>query len=770
MFNNIYIKSVQSVVDSVYISSYTNYTIFGNHVKIKLPKKLKNTLKKDKLRNILVENLKDELYLKYYCTGTTNETISSSLEHEISKYHYDPFFVHQLSISNKSHGYFDENWKIDSINKDKMLVSGSMGKFYISFKNDNEKYISEYKRPKIGQDIKIHTSKEMFNISPGFYMVNGDKSIDKDAQILRFYWNIKPDGAIKLIHNITTILNKINLPFKLKIVNDPARFTRCDSAVLYVEKKNYFLILPTLQKIHNKIYFYMKDLTPSFTKKIAKGLAIAEDPGISTNESFGTNRCRILAEGLVKIFEANNLESSEQINIIINCFKENNINLEKPYLKNYTSTDFYKITKHKKSQKTQSSNLDYKTELKNTSLTIGKYFVRTAIWHNNVCNWLGYTTEKNISPLSCDLYNGTSGIAFFLTNLYLKTKDISLRKTALGAINQSLIYYHSYSQSQNLSLFNGLLGILLIAIYMGKKLKEKNLINYSIGLLNRYMTNSTKNIFNDIIYGKAGSIVSLLTLQNMFDDDVYELTIKLGNRLVMNAEKSFTGYSWKSPKEVKSRKNLTGFSHGTAGISYSLFELYNVIKKPQFLDAGNLALDYEQHYFDKKTNNWIDFRLIYSSNKEKHSFPIAWCHGAAGIAMSRTRSYYLLKNENYKKQALCGFETTLKNTILGINNVPDNFSLCHGLSGNLDALIYGQGKLNNIFISEELFSQISRIYSNNYNKNKLSSMFDYNYEFLGLMLGLAGIGDTCLRMSTLDDDNNHPSILLLEPEKFFNLS
>ena len=770
MFNNIYIKSVQSVIDSVSISSYTNYTIFGDHVKIKLPNKLKTTLKKDKLRNILIENLKDELYKRYYCTGTTNETISSSPEYDVSRYHYDPFFVDKLSQSNKSHGYFDENWKIDSINKDKILVSGNMGKFYVSFKSDNKKYVSQYKKPKIGQAIKIHTPKEMFNISPGFYMVNGDKSIDKDAQILRFYWNINPGGAMKLIHNITTIFNKINLPFKLKIINDPARFTRCDSAVLYVEKKNYLSILPYLQKIHKKIYLYMNNLVPSFTKKIAKGLAIAEDPGISTNESFGTNRCRILAEGLVKIFEIDNLGSPEKIKIIIDCFKENNINLEKPYMKNYTSKDFYNINDHKKSQKRKSLNSDYKTEFQNTSLTIGKYFVQTAIWHNNVCNWLGYNIDKNISPLSCDLYNGTCGIAFFLTNLYLETKDISFRKTALGAINQSLIYYRSYSQSQNLSFHTGLLGILLIALYIGKKLDEKNLIDHSISLLDRCVINSTTNIYNDLIYGKAGSIVSLLTIQNLFDGDLYELAIKLGNRLVMNAEKSSAGYSWKSPEDVKSRKNLTGFSHGTAGISYSLFELYHIIEKTRFLETANLALDYEQYYFDEKTNNWIDFRLINSSNKEKHSFPIAWCHGAAGIAMSRTRSYYLLKNEKYKKQALLGFETTLKNTILSINNVPDNFSLCHGLSGNLEALIYGQGKLNNIFISEELFSQISSLYSKNYNKNKLSSMFDYNYEFLGLMLGLAGIGNTCLRLSRVGEDNTYPSILLLEPEKFFNLS
>ena len=57
-----------------------------------------------------------------------------------------------------------------------------------------------------------------------------------------------------------------------------------------------------------------------------------------------------------------------------------------------------------------------------------------------------------------------------------------------------------------------------------------------------------------------------------------------------------------------SSNNLTGFSHGSAGIGYSLMELYHKTKENRFLDSAGKAFSYENYWFSKENNNWPDFR------------------------------------------------------------------------------------------------------------------------------------------------------------------
>ena len=61
-----------------------------------------------------------------------------------------------------------------------------------------------------------------------------------------------------------------------------------------------------------------------------------------------------------------------------------------------------------------------------TAEKIGSYLCKSAFWHKKKCNWIGKAIHE-IAPriptiylksLACDVYDGTAGIAFFLSNLY----------------------------------------------------------------------------------------------------------------------------------------------------------------------------------------------------------------------------------------------------------------------------------------------------------------------------------------------------------------
>jgi lantibiotic modifying enzyme len=77
----------------------------------------------------------------------------------------------------------------------------------------------------------------------------------------------------------------------------------------------------------------------------------------------------------------------------------------------------------------------------------------------------------------------------------------------------------------------------------------------------------------DIISGRAGAIPALLALRGIFKDEALaEFAVRLGDELLQTAQESDAGYSWQAPGQ-RYRNNLTGFSHGTAGVAFALAEL-----------------------------------------------------------------------------------------------------------------------------------------------------------------------------------------------------
>ena len=112
-------------------------------------------------------------------------------------------------------------------------------------------------------------------------------------------------------------------------------------------------------------------------------------------------------------------------------------------------------------------------------------------------------------------------------------------------------------------------------------------------------------------------------------------------------------------------------SHGTSGIAWALLELHNATGEPRFRDAALEAFRYERHCFSPTEQNWPDFR------DRRTSFPVYWCHGAAGIALVRLRAWQILKDEALLVEARIALDKVADAT-------PSlaNFSLCHGQAGN----------------------------------------------------------------------------------------
>src|SRR5581483_2271946 len=148
------------------------------------------------------------------------------------------------------------------------------------------------------------------------------------------------------------------------------------------------------------------------------------------------------------------------------------------------------------------------------------------------------------------------------------------------------------------------------------------------------------------------------------------------------------GWSWRTVGGM--RRNLTGFSHGTAGIGWALLELWSATGEERFRGGALEAFRYERSLFDAEQRNWPDYR------EEETRYPAVWCHGAGGIGFSRLRAWQLLGDPETLAEARTALATTADTL-----REDRSFGLCHGTAGNADLLVYASDVLGEAGWREE---------------------------------------------------------------------
>lgn len=316
-----------------------------------------------------------------------------------------------------------------------------------------------------------------------------------------------------------------------------------------------------------------------------------------------------------------------------------------------------------------------------------------------------------------------------------------------------------------LGLYTGWIGVALAAARVGALLGEDALLDQASVLARRAALQPAEGREFDLLSGIAGGIAGLVVLRDALDDpSLLDLATPLGDELLRSADKTDAGFSWAS-EEVSGGFNLTGFSHGTAGIGWALMELSCATGQGRWRQAAEEAFRYERHWFDPASANWPDFRQTPRSGSKPSVPPpsaIAWCHGAPGIALSRLRAWMLLGDEVYWDEAVTALATTEAAVEAALQAVGENFSLCHGVAGIADIMCYGAGVLKEETRQDRrsgagpLARRIAAMGIDRYGRPGRLWPCGITGTTPGLLLGLAGIGHFYLRQY----DATIPSILM----------
>lgn len=399
---------------------------------------------------------------------------------------------------------------------------------------------------------------------------------------------------------------------------------------------------------------------------------------------------------------------------------------------------------------------------------IGATLCRDALWAGDRCNWLGAsmeplngswrTVQRAFGP---ELYNGTCGIAFFLARLFRVTNDKRHKSAAEGGIRQSLSRLADVVPQARIGFYSGLTGVGYALVEVGKDLDREEYVNQGLRIVQERSAENPNDQGLDVVSGSAGAIPIFLKFYRDFHQDAFlGLAIRYAEHLLATAEKADLGWSWDT-LHIKAQKNLTGFSHGTAGIGWALLEIFSETHEGRFREAAEQAFRYERHWFDPEAENWPDFRSFNQtqSSADGTGFMVAWCHGAPGIGLSRLRAYEILANTVLRDEA----EAALRSTSKSLSAIPGqvNYSLCHGLSGNAELAIYAGQTLKKAEHTS-MAEQVGRQGVEYFQANRIPWPCGVlqGGETPGLMLGLAGIGYFYLR---LYDPEANPSILLVTP-------
>ncbi|MGE5674496.1 MAG: T3SS effector HopA1 family protein [Mycobacterium leprae] len=281
----------------------------------------------------LLRLLESELYHRLYCGATEPEAPQTEDPAEALT------FIAALARANAGTGTWEPGW----------TFLGQADGTAVTVARDGVTFWTERNRVRTaagdltpGAPCSVRIGKEMRHLLSGFYMALGDihpeDGADAPPPLVRLYWHLTPDTAIRYMREATSRLNAARIPFETKVVSNPRLYSRTDSGVLYLRRDDFGRTTPLLQTIYQRVRAGLLPEAPLFTKPLAPGLALAEDPGGGI--SFGQSRCRLAAQGLWQAYTQGFAEPDARLNAVAEAFQAEGLDPERPYLEPGSADDY----------------------------------------------------------------------------------------------------------------------------------------------------------------------------------------------------------------------------------------------------------------------------------------------------------------------------------------------------------------------------------------------------------------------------------------------
>ena len=273
----------------------------------------------------LSSTLSGLIYLNFYCaTDTSTRPLAQPTDNS------DDSFTSELSRHNQSIEQFDAGWTVETVDM--------AGAPYATKGNARRMiYAGEfvYDAPKRGpvqkgDIVRLLMHREYRDAQSGFYYVFGQTPGEESTVLqTRLYFHATPEGSLSLISWVTKTLNLYRIPFQFKCLNHPDLYGRTDAAVLYLQKPSVNIVLDLLADALPGLAPNLNPAIPLFTKQITPGIGFAESPP-NPNESFGTSRCGLIAQGITNAVNEQQATDTYEASVRT-VFDKIGLTIEQPY-------------------------------------------------------------------------------------------------------------------------------------------------------------------------------------------------------------------------------------------------------------------------------------------------------------------------------------------------------------------------------------------------------------------------------------------------------
>ena len=332
------------------------------------------------------------------------------------------------------------------------------------------------------------------------------------------------------------------------------------------------------------------------------------------------------------------------------------------------------------------------------------------------------------------LYTGVTGVALYLAELSAVTQRESYREAAEKAIDPLRMMLQdarldAFADAEPIGACEGLSGIAYGLGEIGRLLGVETYRDAADSVLALLTPERIRRSgSSDVQSGLAGAILVMLGRSGAAPLDV-ERAVLCGEELAGRAQGHGDGLCWRDEQDVAH----VGFAHGAAGIGLAFARLYAVTEDVRWLDLADRAFSYERERFDHEAGHWplqgVDERVCMN----------AWCHGAAGIALSRAEALSCVVRPDWELDLEQGIRSLADGA-----GAPVDF-LCCGASGLASIVSAIQGlrpELAGLPSPRGLLATGVAAWA-----QSGSFRFQAGVSSVSLFRGLAGIGHAALRVA-----------------------
>ncbi|WP_373527203.1 T3SS effector HopA1 family protein [Nostoc sp.] len=346
------LKILQHIASNLKITASDLHLTYANFPTIEIPTATLAQLQKmpQQIQYKCLNLQMLRLIYSIYCEGSPVTEVSEEFQmndlilKKIASVEVDWEFYEQLESNNIGKGWFHPDYRVLREEADGSLAVQYDGVIIHIQRNHHLPLTNQ--SAMVGDLVSIWSPSSY--LQQDFYLVMGDASGDFghpanfSNQAVLVYFNFSHEAAIAAMKCVTTRLNAMNVPFTFKVLYNPLKYKRYDSGILRFDNVEYKLVWEVLKTIYTENKSHFQPQTPLFTKVLAPGIGLAEHPDrqFRYQESFGINRCQIVANALLEAHTNGDESPESRMKYILKYLDKFRIDIEHPYL-NPNSEDIY---------------------------------------------------------------------------------------------------------------------------------------------------------------------------------------------------------------------------------------------------------------------------------------------------------------------------------------------------------------------------------------------------------------------------------------------